>query len=235
MTAFHALTHRVSLTEDLKAGLERQGAALVPERWRVTVGLLHEADRGAPGTRVDIGFEPLLHRWLGAADALDRDRGALGPLAEAIANRDGPEAVRDLVSHAWAARAVRLMDALPKTAGAVVEALDQAIEGCPWPPPRRRALFEAMAAASEALGDWGRAQAARDWIHRLDEEDAFAYIAAQTLFIHWCVTHDELLLSHERGRDPGIDPSPAGWARVREAVEAGRHEDVPALVGTFAA
>ena len=116
LTAFHALTHRVSLTEDLKAGLERQGAALVPELWRVTVGLLHEADRGAPGT-----------------------------LAEAIANRDGPEAVRDLVSHAWAARAVRLMDALPKTAGAVVEALDQALEGCPWPPLRRRALFEAMA------------------------------------------------------------------------------------------
>ena len=249
LTAFHALTHRLSLTEDLKAELERQGAALVPELWRVTVGLLHEADGGAPGTRVDIGFEPLLHRWLGvddergfvesygigAADALDRDRGALAPLAEAIANGDGSEAVRDLVSHAWAARALRLMDALPKTAGAVVEALDGAIEGCPWPPPRRRALFEAMAVASEALGDWGRAQAARQWIHRLDHEDAFAYIAAQTLFILWCVTHDELLLSHERGRDPGIEPSPAGWARVREAVEARRHEDVPAPVGTFAA
>ena len=249
LTAFHALTHRLSLTEDFKAELERQGASLSPELWRVTVGLLHEADRGAPGTRVDIGFEPLLHRWLGvddergfvesygigAADALDCDRGVLGPLAEAIANGNGPEAVRDLVSHAWAARAVRLMDALPKTAGAVVEALDRAIEGCPWPPPRRRALFEAMAVASEALGDWGRAEAARQWIHRLDQEDAFAYIAAQTLFILWCVTHDELLLSHERGRDPGIDPSPAGWARVREAVEAGRHEDVPAPVGTFAA
>ena len=249
LTAFHALTHRLSLTEDFKAELERQGASLSPELWRVTVGLLHEADRGAPGTRVDIGFEPLLHRWLGvddergfvesygigAADALDCDRGVLGPLAEAIANGNGPEAVRDLVSHAWAARAVRLMDALPKTAGAVVEALDRAIEGCPWPPPRRRALFEAMAVVSEALGDWGRAQAARDWIHRLDQEDAFAYIAAQTLFILWCVTHDELLLSHEHGRDPGIDPSPAGWARVCEATEAGRHEDVPAPVGTLAA
>ena len=249
LTAFHALTHRLSLSEDLTAEVERQGAALTPVLWRVTVGLLHEADRGAPGTRVDIGFEPLLHRWLGvddergfvesygvgAADALDRDRGALGPLAEAIANRDGPEAVRDLVSHAWAARAVRLMDGLPKTAGAVVEALDQAIEGCPWPPPRRRALFEAMAVASEALGDWGRAQAARDFVHRLDQEDALAYIAAQALLILWCVAHDELLLSPERELDPGIEPSPAGWARVREAVEAGRHEDVPAPVGTFAA
>ena len=249
LTAFHALTHRLSLTEDLKAELERQGASLSPELWRATVGLLHEADRGAPGTRVDIGFAPLVLRWLGvddergfvesygigAADALDRDRGMLGPLAEAIESGAGPEAVRDLVSHAWATRAVRLMDGLPETAGAVAEALDRAIEGCPWPASRRRALFEAMAVASEALGDWGRAQAARQWIHRLDQEDAFAYIAAQTLFILWCVTHDELLLSHERGRDPGIDPSPAGWARVREAVEAGRHEEVPAPVGTFAA
>ena len=143
--------------------------------------------------------------------------------------------MRDLVSHAWAARAVRLMDELPKTAGAVVEALDRAIEGCPWPAMRRRALFEAMAVASEALGDWGRAQAARQWIHRLDQEDALAYIAAQALLVLWCITHDELLLSSERGLDPGIEPSPAGWACVREAVEAGRHEDVPAPVGTFAA
>ena len=249
LTAFHALTHRLSLSEDLTGELERQGAALTPALWRTTVGLLHEADRGTPGTRVDIGFEPLLHRWLGvddergfvegygvtAADALDRDRGALGPLAEAIANGDGPEDVRDLVSHAWSARAMRLMDGFPKSAGAVVEALDRAIEGCPWPAMRRRALFEAMAVASEELGDWGRAQAARDFVHRLDQEDALAYIAAQALLVLWCVTHDDLLLSHERGRDPGIDPSPAGWARVREAVEAGRHEDVPAPVETFAA
>ena len=51
----------------------------------------------------------------------------------------------------------------------------------------------------------------------------------------WCVTHDEVLLSPERGLDPEVDASPAGWARVRAAVEAGRHEDVPAPVRTFAA
>ena len=249
LVAFHALAHRLSLTEDLTGALERQGASLTPGLWRTTVGLLHEADRGAPGTRVDIGFAALVHCWLGvddergfvegygvsATDALKRDRGVLGPLAEAIANGGGPEDVRDLVSHAWAARAVRLMDELPKSADAVVEALDRAIEGCPWPAMRRRALFEAMAVASEALGDWGRAQAARDFVHRLDQEDAFAYIAAQALLILWCVTHDELLLSSERGLDTGIEPSPAGWARVRVAVEAGRHEEVPAPVGTFAA
>ena len=180
------------------------------------------------------GFEEAY--GVGAADALDGDRGVLGPLAEALASGDGPEDVRDLVSHAWAARAVRLMDELPKTAGAMVEALDRAIEGCPWPPSRRRVLFESMALSSDALGDWGRAQAARDYVHRLDEEDALAYVAAQVLLLLYCrATHDELLLSPERGLDPGIEPSPEGWARVREAVEEGRHEDVPAPLETFAA
>ena len=248
LVAFHALTNHLALSEDLKAELERQGAALTPELWRATVRLLHEADRGAPGTRVDIGFAALVHRWLGVddergfvetygvgvADALEHDRGVLGPLAEAIANADGPEHVRDLVSHAWSSRAVRLMDGFPKTAGAVVEALDGAIEGCPWSAMRRRSLFESMAVASEQLGDWGRAQAARDFVHRLDEEDALAYVAAQVLFLLYCVFHDELLLSSERGLDPGIEPSPERWAHVREAVEAGRHTDVPAPVGTFA-
>ena len=249
LTAFFALTHRLALTADDEAALERCGAALSSKLWRATVGLLAEADRGAPGTSLDIGFEPLLHRWLGVedvaafvevhglsmADALERDRGALGPLAEAIESGDGSEAVRDLVSHAWASRAARLMGGLPGTAGAVVEALDRAIEGCPWPAARRRGIFEAMALASEALGDWGRAQAARQWIDRLDTEDAFGYIAAQALLVLWCVFHDELLLSSERGLDPGIDPSPAGWARVRATLKKGRHEDVPAPVGTFAA
>ena len=249
LVAFHALTNHLALSEDLKAEIERQGAALTPALWRATVHLLHEADRGAPGTRVDIGFADLVHSWLGVddergfvetygvnmGDALERDRGVLGPLAEAIANADGPEHVRDLVSHAWSSRAVHLMDGFPQSAGAVVEALDGAIKGCPWSPMRRRSLFESMAVASEQLGDWGRAQAARDFAHRLDEEDALAYIAAQTLLILWCITHDELLLSSERGLDPGLEPSPEGWARVREAVEAGRHADVPAPTQTFVA
>ena len=249
LVAFFALTHRVALTKELTAEVERQGASLMPDLWRVTVGLLHEADRGAPGTHIDIGFEPLLHRWLGVkdasgfaagyglgmADALNQDRGTLGALAEAIANGGGSEDVRDLVSHAWTARALHLMDELPKTAGAVVEALDRAIEGCPWPAARRRGLFEAMSTASEALGDWGRARAARAFLAQVDQENALAYIAAQTILIHRSLICDELLLSSERGLDPGIDPSPAGWPRVREAVEAGRHEDVPAPLGTFAA
>ena len=250
LVAFNALTHRLSLTEDLKAEIAGRGASLSPELWRTTVGLLHEADRGALGTRVGIGFSPLLFRWLGiedesgfvevygvsAAVALARDQGVLGPLAEAIVNGNGPEDMRDLVSHAWAARAVGLMDGLPKTAGAMVEALERAIEGCPWPASRRRALVEALVVASEALGDTGRAQTARDAVARMEREEALGHVAAQILFLLYCrATHDELLLSSERGLDPGIESSPAGWARVREAVEEGRHEDVPAPVGTFAA
>ena len=81
------------------------------------------------------------------------------------------------MSQAWASCAARLAGGLPGTARAVVEALDRAIEGCPWPASRRRELFEAMAAASEALGDFGRAQDARQWIERLDREDALGYVA----------------------------------------------------------
>ena len=249
LVAFYALTHRLSLTDDLKDESAGRGGSLSPELWRTTVGLLHEADRGALGTRVGIGFSPLLLRWLGvedesgfvevygigATDALDRDRGALGPLAEAIENGNGPQAVRHLMSHAWAARAVGLMDGFPKTAGAMVEALDRAIDGCPWPASRRRALFEAMAVASDALGDWERTQAARDAIARMEREEALGLVAAQVLFLLYCRFHAELLLSPERGIDPEIESSPAGWARVREAVEEGRHEDVPAPVETFAA
>ena len=249
LTAFFALAHRVALTADDEAALDREGASLSPKLWRASVELLHEADRGAPGTRVDIGFEPLLLDWLGVddepafvaafelgmADALERDRGALGPLAKAIERGAGPEELRDFVSHVWAARAARLMGELPERAGPVVEALDRAIEGCPWSAPRRRSLFEAMAVASEALGDWGRVQDARRWIARLDEEDALAYVAAQVVFILWCVTGDRLLLGFERGLDPGIESSVAGWARVRAALDKGRYDEVPVPVGTFAA
>ena len=249
LTAFFALAHRVAITVHDEAALDRHGACLSPKLWRATVDLLHEADRGAPGTRVDIGFEPLLLDWLGVddepafveafglgmADALERDRGALWPLAQAIESGAGPKELRDLGSHVWAARAARLMGELPERAGAVVEALDRAIEGCPWSAPRRRSLFEAMAVASEALGDWGRTQDARRWIARLDQEDALAYVAAQVVFILWCMTGDRLLLGFERGLDPGIEPSPEGWARVRAALDKGRYEDIPVPVGTFAA
>ena len=249
LTAFFALAHRVALSAGDEAALEPRGACLSPKLWRATVELLHEADRGAPGTRVDIGFEPLLLRWLGVdgepafaeafglgiADALERDRGALGPLAKALESGAGPKELRDAVSHVWAARALRLTGELPGTARAVVEALDRAIEGCPWPATRRRSLFEVMALASEALGDWTRAQDARRWIARLDEEDALACVAAQVVLVLWCITRDRLLLGFERGLDPGIEPSPAGWARVRAALENGRHEDVPVPAGTFAA
>ena len=79
LVAFHALTHRLSLTEDLKAEIAGRGASLSHELWRATVGLLHEADRGAPGTRVDIGFESLLRRWLGIDDARVEDVESAAP------------------------------------------------------------------------------------------------------------------------------------------------------------
>ena len=68
LTAFFALCHRLALTEDDKSALETEGASLSTKLWRATAGLVAEADQGAPGTRVDIGFGPLLLRWLGVGD-----------------------------------------------------------------------------------------------------------------------------------------------------------------------
>ena len=91
LAALYALAHGLALTGEDGAEVERHGDGLRPELWRETKRLLREADRDPDGTTLDLGFLPLVLRWLGvasedafaaefgvgAAEAIARDRGRL--------------------------------------------------------------------------------------------------------------------------------------------------------------
>ena len=259
LTALHALAHRIALTAEDGAALERHAGALSPELWRQSRGLLRAADRHGAGSRLDLGFTPLILRWLdlpdedafagahglGIAESLARDCGSLDRLAEAIESPDAlsSEALRQEVTVAWCARASVLIERLPHTARAAIEAIERAIEHCPPEPMFLCRLHEALHHASTECGDRKRAERARGRIEELranaelraQEHDTLYGAAAQILAIVWCIAHDDLLLDAERGLDPGIERSPETWDRVRAAIEAGCIEEVPLPVRTFAA
>ena len=67
LTALYALAHGLALTGEDGAEVERHRAGLRPELWRETKRFLREADRGPDGTTLDLGFLPLVLRWLGVA------------------------------------------------------------------------------------------------------------------------------------------------------------------------
>ena len=131
LTALYALAHRVALTGEELALLDERGRALTPAVWRETKDTLRLADRGGAGTELDLGFVPLVFEWLGVADtrafaeryavdideALAHDRGSLTGLADSIeSGSDQPhEHFQLALSHAWSARAGRLMNGLPGT------------------------------------------------------------------------------------------------------------------------
>ncbi len=251
LTALYALAHRLALAPEDAAEVERHAGALSPELWRETKGLLREADHHGAGTSLDVGFTPLILRWLDVPDedafakafgvrideALDRDRGSLGVVAHVIESRSapGPEELSYLVTLAWCRRAGRLMASLPETARAAIEALEHALDHCPSGGFRRQ-LLECLGVASAACGDEEREAHARERIEALDREDeARNVVNARILSIVWCLAHDDFLLEAERDLDPGIERSPGVWAAVRRAVEAGRVEDLPVPVATFEA
>ena len=255
LTGLYGLCHNAWTTPEEAAEVERRGACLTPELWRETRRLLRDADQGADGTRIELGFTELLLRWLGyrdecafasahgvgIADALARGRGRLGTLAEIVESGGGggAEALRRAVGDAWVSRAAHLMDGLPETAPGAVEALERALGAFPWPARNRRALLGALVSASEACGDEARAGSARRALEAVDHELAARdptpmYRAAATLLTClWCIAHDDGLLAAERGLDPGIEPAPETWTKARAALEAGRPGDVPLPVRTF--
>ena len=256
LVALYALCHRRALTPADLANVERSGKCLTPELWRQTRALLREADRGASGTRLELGFTPFILRWLslpdeeafvrafgvGIAESLERDRSRLAMLADAIGGGAGPEveSVRALVADGWSRRASKLMEGLPELAEPAIEALDQALEAWPYPDSFRREFLESLRTAGESCGD-------RDVVARADRlreaddeeieqrglEDAAPEIAATALTVLWCVAHGEGLLGSEREPDPEVEPSPGDWAKVRAAVRDGRLDDIPLPVGTF--
>ena len=173
LTALYALAHRIALTEEDVAELERDWPCLTPELWKATRELLGEADRGAAGTTLDLGFVPLVLRWLGLADeaafgaefgvgvvpALGRDLGRLGEVAAALESPGAPgdEALGVQLALSWSRRGVCLMqEARPQAAAPAVEALGHAVAHYPWADTQYRQLMVSFVLACEAAGDWER-------------------------------------------------------------------------------
>ena len=255
LTGFYALCHRIALTSEDLAEVERSGACLTPQLWAQTITLLREADEGAPGTRLDLGFTALVLRWLflpdeasfhetygiGIGEALDRDRGSLAVLGHTIEGRVGthPESLRDLVALAWASRAATLFQDLPTFALPAAQALDRAIARWPHPDSFRRTLIEHLRNVGELQHDpriFARASKLleahdREVEHQRDEA-LVREVAAAALTVLWCIANGEGLLESEREPEP--EPEPEDWAKVRAAVRDGHLEDIPLPVGTLA-
>ena len=259
LAALYALAHGLALTGEDGAEVERHGDGLRPELWRETKRLLREADRGPDGTTLDLGFLPLVLRWLGvasedafaaefgvgAAEAIARDRGRLDEIAGALESPGAPgsEELGLQLTVAWTRRGMVLMQARPQEGSAAVEALERAVGHYPWEDDAQyRQLLESLGLACEAGGDSARQRIVHRQIQAFDREaesaaelgDAYG-TAALVISVLWCTTHDDLLLDAERGIEPWIKASPVVWARVRASVEAGDLEGVPIPLATYVA
>ena len=65
ITGCYALCHRIALRADEVVLLDQQGQALTPDFWRETKSMLALADRADGPTSIELGFESILHAWLG--------------------------------------------------------------------------------------------------------------------------------------------------------------------------
>ena len=250
LTGLFALSHRFALSPADLEFLNSWGSTFTPSVWRETRETLKLADTGGAGTELDLGFMSGIFVWLGVrdeaefverygvciADALARDRGSLSAAAAALeGDRSSPLALP--LSHAWSARASRLMDELPESGGAVLLTLERAIDGCPWDPEWIRPLFEAIVQVADLIGNAQRSAGARKILDRIEREAAPLErtplplgVVTQILTALFCVTHPGFLLEEERALDPGIDPSQDTWTSIVTAAREGRIEDIPAPV-----
>lgn len=253
ITACYALSHRIALREDEVALLDQQGQALTPDFWRETKAMLELADRVEGPTSIELGFQPLLHAWLGVSgecalaerfggasisDGLALDAGQLARLAASLEQRSGSQSLPldPSLSHAWTARAERLMDELPRSAGLVLETLERALDGLAWDDAILRAGARAIIQVAHLAGDEARLKAAKRLLAMLDESSTEPAssgpvplaVAAQILTVLYALTHDGLLLDEERALEPGIGPSSHDFTDIAAADRAGRLQDVPA-------
>ena len=253
LTALYALCHRFALTPDEVELLDERGAALTPAVWRETRDTLKLADQASGPVSVELGFMPFIFHWLGVSDeqafvgrygagigeALARDRGLVAVLAHALEGGPGRrhEFYQLPLTHAWSARASRLLEGLPETGGVVLLTLERTIDDCPWEPEWLRPLLESTIQVSDLVGEEERGASARRMLERIEREtgvntrEPFVLTAAtQLLTALWLLTHDGHLLDAERGLEPGIESTPEAWSRLAEAARARRVEDIPVPV-----
>ena len=256
LTALYALAHRIGLTAEEADEVERTAPSLTGALWRETRALLRAADAGPDGTSVDLGYTPLVLRWLGLADggafeerhgvaigeAIGGARGRLTELATALEGGAPAEDVRYALACVWCLRSSRLGAGLPETGPASAVALERALKVCPEGEDLHGPLLESLIHVCGRSGDYERAETARRRLAALERgaerrktRESLLDVAAYVLSILWCLSHGDGLLASERGLDPDIEPSPETWARVHCAASAGQPEVIPLPVRTFAA
>ena len=250
LTALYSLSTGLGLTAEDRKELEARGMPLSPALWDETRTTLELADRGGAGTQLDLGFTPAIFSWLGIADerefierygaggvdeVLARDCGMLSQAAAALeGDRSRPLPLE--LSHAWSARAARLMDGLPGTGQAVLVSLELALDGFRRDPEWLRPLFEAILRVADLVGDDHRSQGARKMLERLDEPGSDAPeslplgVVAQVLTVLYCCSVDGLLLDEERLLAPGNELSSETWESIVGAAREGRVDDIPVPV-----
>ena len=249
LTAYYALSHRIGLLPAEIELLDERGGALTPVFWSETKAMLALADRADGPTSLELGFDPLIYRWLGIRgeaafiehygmridEAVAVDVGCLTKFAVSLEQGPGPRAtpLQLPASHAWSARAGRLMDDLPGSGEALLIALERALHGLPWDPQTVRPLGEAIARVADLVGDETRGKAARRLLAMADDSEPSSstasipvLIASQILTVLYALTHERLLLTEERALEPAIDPS--GWDAIATSLREGRLDDVPA-------
>ena len=234
LTALYSITNRVALTNAERKALRDHGTALSPALWEHTRAVLKLVDR--TGAQFELGFMPEVFAWLGVADeaafveryevgvneALERDRGHLFACATALDRSQAQEMPLDLaISHAWSARALRLVDGLPQTGKALLTSLDLALDGCRWELEWVRPTFDLIVKVATLVGDRARLSEAQKMLARIDQESGAVEggslpigVAAQCLTALWCVTHEGCLLEEERDLVSTITPSQFSWPTV---------------------
>ena len=254
ITACYAISNRLSLTGEELALLDERGQALTPAFWSETKAMLELADRADGPTSIELAFDHVLHAWLGVsgedalvqrfgmtiAEGMALDAGDLSALAASLEQRSGAGQVplELCLSHAWTARAERLMDGLPGTGELVLRTLERAVDGLAWDAAVLRAPVEAILQVACLVGDEVRAKSARRLLAMLDGSSAEPgpsgsvplAVAAQILTVLFALTHDGLLLAEERAFEPGIGPSSYDFRSIATALREGRlqPDNVPA-------
>ena len=251
LTACYGLCNRLSLTGEELALLDEQGQALTPAFWRETKAMLELADRADGPTSLELGGDALVHLWLGVpdegalvarygmttTDALALDAGELSQLAASLEQEPGaPRPVlHPALSHAWTARADRLMEGLPDTAELVLQSLERAVNGLAFDPPLLHSVGRAILEVAQQVGDEARIRSAHKLLGLLAQTaDPSAntavelVVAGQILTVLYALMHDALVLDSERRLEPEI--ASFDWKHVALALREGRFPDVPVPV-----
>ena len=268
LTALHSLCHRIALTEEeLKAISSKLGTPSPessklgtpsPELWRETERLLETADGAGDGTRIDIGFNSLILKWLGMKDeqecigryghtiedALEKDRGHLSITARTCdqkLNSPKNHLEKDFINaqcDIWLNRSTLLSKFDGEEAALL--ALNRIIELAPFlgsTPINSREEFVQRCINADLLEIAETARLGPERVsYGIDSQTTELKITPEATIVLsalWCITHGRMLLASELALDLEIEPTTAAWRRIWAAAREGRVDAIPIPTNTI--